>query len=162
MRRSLLLLVVAGLAVVAAAVAASGRRAPVFAFGCLLGGAVVAFGATLLVDCGSCRTDALIVGAFASLPFFGVGLVACAATPPGAGHHGLLGAAMVAMVFQILWSTLLVWVATIRGECPCAGLLVGGVATQLKAIGTDRLSGPILLAEALLGLLFAAAAWRRA
>jgi hypothetical protein len=162
MRRSLLILVALGLAIVAAAVATSGRRAPVFAFGGLLGGAVVAFGATLLVDCGSCRTDALIVGAFASLPFFGLGLVACVATPPGAGHRGLLGIAIAAMLFQIVWSALLVWVATLHGECPCAGLLVGGAASELKAIGSDRLSGPIFLAEALLALLFASAAMRRA
>jgi hypothetical protein len=64
MRRGLLLLVALGLAIVAAAVLASGRRAPVIAFGTLLAGAVVAFvGSTLLVDCASCRTDALIVGA---------------------------------------------------------------------------------------------------
>jgi hypothetical protein len=162
MRRSLLLLVALGLAVVAAAVLTSGRRAPVIAFGCLLGGAVVAFGSTLIVDCASCRTDALIVGAFASLPFFAVGLIACVGTPPLSGHRGLLLAAMAAMAFQIVWSALLVWVATIRGECPCLGLLVGGSETGLRAIGTDRLSGPIFFAAALFGLVFASAARRRA
>jgi hypothetical protein len=162
MRRSLILLIALGLAVVAAAVIASGRRAPVIAFGTLLGGAVVAFGATMLVDCVNCRTDALIVGAFASLPFFAVGLVACVATPPLSGHRGLLSAAMLAMLFQLAWSAAIIWVATLRGECPCGGLLVGSLQTGLRAVGMDRLAGPIVFGEALVALLFLSAARRRA
>jgi hypothetical protein len=162
MRRGLFLLVALGLAIVAAAVLASGRRAPVIAFGTLLAGAVVAFGSTLLIDCTSCRTDALIIGAFAAAPFFLVGLIACASTPPGAGHRGLLCVAMLALLFQVGWSALVIYTATIRGDCPCAGLLINGASTTLKAVGTDRLSGPLFLLEALLGLAFLRSARQRA
>jgi hypothetical protein len=69
---------------------------------------------------------------------------------------------MLALLFQVGWSALVIYSATIRGDCPCAGLLVNGASTTLKAVGTDRLSGPILLLEALLGLVFLQAARQRA
>jgi hypothetical protein len=54
--------------------------------------------------------------------------------------------------FQLIWASPVAWVATVGGQCPCGGLLIGGEETGLRAVGSDRLAGLIFLLEALAGL----------
>jgi hypothetical protein len=153
----LILLFVLGLGVVAAALWASGRRAAVLGSSAVVAGALVALLASLLVDCRLCLTGPLAAGTLMSLPFFAVGVVALAVARHGVFARSLLLPGMGAGVFQVLWAIPLTQAATIRGDCPCSGLVFNGATTGLSAIGIDRAVGPILIAEALLALWLA---WR--
>jgi hypothetical protein len=141
-----------GLAVVAWALWASHRRPIAVAAASIAAGAGVALFASLLVDCRMCQTGALAVGTLMSLPFFVVGWIALAVPLHEEFHRSWLLPVLAASSFQVFWALPLTHAATIRGECPCMGLIFNGVPTALTAIGMDRAVGPVLLAEAVISV----------
>lgn len=157
----LILLFMAALALVAVAVWASERRAPALGAGAITAGAGVALLASLLVDCRLCLTGPLAVGALMSVPFFAVGWVALSVAGRGPVARSWLLPILAAASLQVFWALPLTYAATLKGECPCSGLIFNGAATGLAAIGIDRAVGPLLLVEAVVSGWLAFAAARR-
>ncbi|WP_460450118.1 hypothetical protein [Alsobacter sp. SYSU BS001988] len=149
-----------GLLMLAGVLASIGWRHGRAAVGPVLAGAVVSFAAFLWVDCRQCQAGALYVGALASLPFFAVGWIALGLDPYGLSPPAR-AAVSAASLFTILWSALITATATFGGACPCRALGWGDPVAPLRAVGTDRLVGPLLLAASAVTLLLAGRAARR-
>jgi hypothetical protein len=149
-----------GLVLVAGVLASIGWRHGRAAVGPVLAGAVVAFAAFLWVDCRQCHAGALYVGALASLPFFVVGWIALAFDPNGVSPPARAAVSLAAL-FTMAWAALITATATFGGACPCRALGWGDPVAPLRAVGTDRLVGPLLLAASGLTLLLARHAGRR-
>ncbi|GGH22640.1 hypothetical protein GCM10007036_27790 [Alsobacter metallidurans] len=143
-----------GLLTLAAVLALIGWRSGRAAVGPLLAGAMVALAAILGVDCRQCATGALYVGALVSLPFFVVGWVTLALDPHGLARGAGLPVGLAGLL-TCAWAGVLTALVTFGGHCPCAALPWLDAAPPLRAVGTDRLIGPILLLAGALTLLLA-------
>ena len=149
-----------GLLLAAGVLALTGWRHGRAALGPVLAGAAVAFAAFLWVDCRQCHAGALYVGALMALPFFVVGWVTLLLDPHGVarGPHLAIG---LASLFTLAWAALITVTATFGGACPCRALGWGDPVVPLRAVGTDRLVGPVLVVASLVTLALARRAARR-
>jgi hypothetical protein len=160
MIRTLLLPLALGLVLTALslAVGRSGGRAAV---GPVLAGAAVAFSALLLVDCRQCASGALYVGALVSLPFAIVGWLVLLFDREGLSRGAALLVRAVSW-FQAAWAAMITVTATFGGSCPCSAFGWGDPLVPLRAVGMDRLVGPVLVGVALVTLALARLARGRA
>jgi hypothetical protein len=161
--RAAILLAGAGLLCVALVLAAAGHRNGRAALGPVLAAVGVAFGAYLSVDCRQCHSGALYIGALVSLPFFLIAWVVLAFDAAGVSPW-TVRAVIVLCAFQAAWASLITATTTFGGACPCGSELWSGTAgpPSLRAIGMDRLVGPLLLICAGITAALAARGRRRA
>ena len=144
--RAVILLAGAGLLCIALVLAAAGHRNGRAALGPVLAAVGVAFAAFLSVDCRQCQSGALYVGALASVPFFVVSWAILVFDPAGVSRW-TGRAVLVLSAFQVAWASLITATATFGGTCPCGAEIWGWDAgsVALRAVGTDRLVGPLLI-----------------
>jgi hypothetical protein len=140
---------------------AAGRTGGRAAIGPVVAGVGVAFASILMVDCRQCASGALYVGALVSLPFAVVGWLLLLLDREGLSRGAWL-IIRVACWFQVAWAAMITATATFGGACPCTAFGWGDPLVRLRAVGTDRLVGPVLVVVALITLALARRARGRA